>query len=76
MSDLEEIVVEQICGQCGKVRTVEPDYSPLQVIIVGQRIGWYSGEKDGELCPDCMAALLNLGNRTDVHKPWTPEAGS
>ncbi|MBN7457589.1 hypothetical protein I3U59_22020 [Mycobacteroides abscessus subsp. abscessus] len=51
------------CGPCGRERTLRDayDYNPLQVIS-GQALGWYSGE-DGEICPECMTALIGRANR-------------
>lgn len=51
---------EIICMECGKARTDEPDYSPMDLIL-GRSPGWYSGD-DGQLCPDCMAALFGTAN--------------
>lgn len=48
------------CGVCGLVRTDEPDYSPIQLIL-GQEVGWYSGD-DGEICPKDMQELFNKAN--------------
>ncbi len=48
------------CEMCGKTRTDEPDYHPMQV-LTGQPFGWYSGN-DGELCPDDFTRLYELGN--------------
>ncbi|MCS4593579.1 hypothetical protein KTJ89_11360 [Brevibacterium sediminis] len=52
-----------ICDNCGRARTARDayDYNPLQV-LTGMPIGWYSGD-DGEICGDCMAALINKANR-------------
>lgn len=71
MAQDEEIVVEQVCGECGKTRTTEPDYTPIQP-MTGQPLGWYSGEKDGELCPECITELMNLANRTDHYMAAKP----
>lgn len=74
MSDeLEEIVVEQICGDCGKVRTNEPDYSGAQVIL-GQPLGWYSAD-DGEICPDDMVKTMSMANRGWHYTAWTDPNG-
>lgn len=48
------------CDDCGKTRTDEPDYSPMQLLL-GQPVGWYSGD-DGELCPADMQKLFNRAN--------------
>lgn len=49
------------CAECARVRAVtDEDYSPLQV-VTGQPLGWYSGD-DGEICGDCMSALMRRGN--------------
>lgn len=53
---MDEHTNETTCMECGKVRTDERDYSPMDLIL-GFYPGWYSGD-DGELCPDCMVALL------------------
>jgi hypothetical protein len=70
MSELEEIVVEQVCAECGKVRDGEPEYNAIQA-ITGQPLGWYSGD-DGEFCPDDIAKLMNLGNSTRRYVGWKP----
>lgn len=49
------------CHICGKERTDEPDYNPMQVIL-GHPFGWYSGD-DGEICPDCFTDILKGGNQ-------------
>lgn len=56
------------CSDCGKTRTNEPDYTFIQP-ITGQPLGWYSGD-DGEFCPDDIAKLMNMGNRTDQYVGW------
>lgn len=48
------------CDSCGKERTDEPDYSPMQLLL-GNPVGWYSGD-DGELCPTDMQRLFNSAN--------------
>lgn len=46
------------CSMCGRERTVDDvnNYNPMQVIL-GQPLGWYSGD-DGEVCPEDMTALI------------------
>lgn len=66
---MEEIVVEQVCDDCGKTRTNEPEYSALQA-LTGQPLGWYSGD-DGEICPADMAKLMNMSNRTTRYEGWS-----
>lgn len=61
---------QETCDQCGKVRTDEPDYSPVQVITHGV-LGWFSSEHKGDLCPEHMAALMNEGNRTNEYVGWS-----
>lgn len=56
-----EVVKPVTCSECGKTRTTEPDYTPIQAIM-GQPLGWYSGS-DGELCPEDMVKLMEMGNR-------------
>lgn len=48
------------CIICGKIRTTEPDYDPIQVVL-HQPYGWYSG-KDEEICPEDFTTLMSLGN--------------
>lgn len=60
------------CDECGKVRTNEPDYTPIQAIM-GNPLGWYSG-KDGELCPPHIAYLMNMANRTSRYVGWKDES--
>lgn len=51
--DLEPIE----CAVCHRERTPgDADYNPMQVIL-GQPLGWYSGD-DGEICPEDMAEML------------------
>ena len=50
------------CEICGKERTDEPDYNPMQVIF-GYPFGWYSGD-DGEMCPACFTDIFDTANRT------------
>ncbi len=51
------------CDICKKVRTDEPDYSPMQLLFPNAaRVGWYSGD-DGEICPDDMKKLFDRANR-------------
>lgn len=53
------------CTACNRSRTVGDaahpmdayDYSPLQV-VTGQRLGWYSSEDEGDLCPEDMEKTL------------------
>lgn len=58
------------CGICGKTRTDEPDYSPIQVITHGV-LGWYSTDSEGGICPEHIAALMNEGNRTNEYVGWS-----
>ena len=54
-----------VCSMCGRERTLtDPehymdgyDYSPIQV-VTNRPLGWYSSEKDGEICPECMTKML------------------
>lgn len=50
---------------CGKERTDEIDYNPLQLIapsqLEGDVIGWYSGE-DGEICGPDMLKMFKRAN--------------
>ena len=50
------------CQICGKERTDEPDYNPMQVIF-GHPVGWYSGD-DGEICRACFTDIFDTANRT------------
>lgn len=50
-----------VCDECGKVRTNEPDYSAIQVIM-GQPLGWYSGD-DAEICPEDMDKTLRQSGK-------------
>lgn len=50
------------CEACGKERTTEPDYSPLQLILPGATVGWYSEPGEGELCPDDLQKLFRQAN--------------
>ena len=56
MSD--EVKVPE-CGICHRERTIQDvyDYNPLQVVM-GQPLGWYSGDKDGEICPEDMTKMM------------------
>lgn len=49
------------CSICRRERTITGmdayDYNPLQV-LTGQPLGWYSGEDDGEVCPECMEKTI------------------
>jgi hypothetical protein len=57
------------CIDCGKQRTNEPDYSPIQAVL-RLPLGWYSGD-DGEFCPDDIAKIMNMGNRPGPkHEAW------
>lgn len=59
-----------VCSMCGKKRTIEPDYTPMQP-MTGKPLGWYSGD-DGEICPHDIAELMNLGNSTKRYVGWRP----
>lgn len=61
---------EETCDQCGKTRTDEPDYNLMQPIM-GNPLGWYSSEDEGNLCPEHIAALMNEGNRTSEYVGWS-----
>ena len=49
------------CGDCGKRRTGEKDYHPVQVVL-GQPLGWYSNS-DGEMCTECFTRMMERANR-------------
>lgn len=52
----------QKCDDCQRERTEDDfDYSPMQVIIVGSTIGWFSGE-DGDFCGECLTRMLRKAN--------------
>lgn len=68
--EVSETVTQIICSQCKKVRTTEPDYTPVQPVM-GQPLGWYSGD-DGEICPDDMVKLMELGNRGHTYTAAQP----
>lgn len=56
----EQMSVE--CMECKREREpMDDDYNPMQVIF-GAKIGWYSDD-DGELCGECMSALLKGQDR-------------
>lgn len=48
------------CVDCGKVRTDEVDYNPVQVLFQ-KPLGWYSAP-DGEFCPDCLTEIVLKAN--------------
>lgn len=48
------------CHMCGKTRTDEPDYNPLQVIFDEPR-GWFSGGGE-EICPEDFERLYQKAN--------------
>ena len=50
-----------ICDDCGKRRTDEKEYSPMQVVL-WQPLGWYSGS-DGEMCTECFTRMIERANR-------------
>lgn len=51
------------CDICGRERTdQDPDYEPLQLLTLGTRIGWYSGD-DGEICGADMQIMFQRANR-------------
>lgn len=47
------------CARCGRERNAGDayDYNPLQ-IVTGQRLGWYSHSKDGDICPECLTKMM------------------
>ena len=56
MSDLA------VCQMCGAIREIGvPDYNPFQYLI-GSALGWYSSEKDGEMCPGCLRETIDRAN--------------
>jgi hypothetical protein len=53
----------QKCIICQRERQIGPehpmdsyDYNPMQVVM-GQPLGWYSGD-DGEICPEDITKML------------------
>ena len=58
------------CSDCGKTRTIEPDYSPIQPIM-GKPMGWYS-DSDTELCPDCIVKMMSTAQPqfASQYTPW------
>ena len=56
------------CGQCKRARTPQdPDYDPITVALYG-RVGWYSDEHCGEVCPEEMVGLLELANPSFAYR--------
>ena len=56
------------CGQCGRERTPQdPDYDPITVALYG-RVGWYSDEHCGEVCPEEMVGPLELANQNFAYR--------
>ena len=60
-----EIVAEgermsAVCVACGKVRTTEHDYHPIQV-FTGGPFGWFSKDSE-EMCPECFTKLMRKAN--------------
>lgn len=47
------------CDWCGRERDLNDayDYNPIQV-VTRKPLGWYSSEKDGEMCGQCMTKIL------------------
>lgn len=50
------------CEMCGKERTDEHDYSPMQLLIPGTSVGWYNEPGEGSLCPEDMVKLFKGAN--------------
>lgn len=50
------------CDDCGRERTADDrDYSPVQLLMPGQVVGWSSGLID-ELCGSCLRAMFEQAN--------------
>ena len=49
-----------VCVACGKVRTTERDYHPIQV-FTGGPFGWFSADSE-EMCPECFTKLMRRAN--------------
>ena len=50
-----------VCVACGRVRTTEQDYHPIQVFTCESEFGWFSGDSE-EMCPECFTKLMRKAN--------------
>lgn len=58
-----------LCNRCGRERTPQDrDYDPLKAVLSGL-VGWYSGDDDGQICPEDMTALMRTGNPSYSYRP-------
>ena len=57
---LEGERMSAVCVACGRVRTTEQDYHPIQV-FTGGPFGWFSGDSE-EMCPECFTKLMRKAN--------------
>ena len=51
-----------VCVACGRVRTTEQDYHPIQVFTCESEFGLFSKDS-GEMCLGCFTKLMRKLNR-------------
>ena len=50
-----------VCVACGRVRTTEQDYHPIQVFTCESEFGLFSKDSE-EMCPECFTKLMRKLN--------------